>query len=56
MLLGTEWAAHGGGEVTIPGGIPEMLSCGTKEHGLVGNIDGRWTVGLEDLRGHLHPQ
>jgi len=23
-------AAHGGGRVTIPGGVPELCSCGTE--------------------------
>jgi len=35
--------------VTIPGGVQEAFRCGTKEHGLVGIICGRWTVGLDDL-------
>jgi len=28
----------------------------TKEHGLVGHIGGRWTVGLSDLRGLFQRQ
>jgi len=44
-----EWAAQGGGEVTVPGGIQEACRCYTEGHGLVGSIGGRWTVGLDDL-------
>jgi len=32
------WAAQGGGGVTIPGGIQETFRCGTEGHGLVGEI------------------
>ena len=46
-----EGAAQGGGGVTIPGGVPEPCGRGTEEHGSVGRIGGRWTVGLDDLRG-----
>jgi len=35
-----EWAAQGGGGVTIPGGVQEMCRHGTKGHGIVGNIGG----------------
>ena len=49
-----EWAAQGGGGVTIPGGVQEMCRCGTKQHDLVDNIGGRWTAGLGDLRGIFH--
>jgi len=31
-----EWAAQGGGGVTIPGGVQETSGCGTEGHGLVG--------------------
>ena len=31
-----EWAAQGGGGVTIPGGVHETFRCSTKKHGLVG--------------------
>ena len=47
--------AQGGGEVTVPGGIQETSRCGTKELVLLGNTDGRWTVGLDDLRGLSQP-
>ena len=48
-------AAQGGGGVTIPGSVQEPYGCGTEEHGLVGNIDGKWTVGIADLRGLFQP-
>jgi len=40
-----EWAAQGGGGVTVPGGVQEMWRCSTEEHGLVGmvGISWRWT-------------
>ena len=38
-----------------PEGIQETCKCGTKEHGLVGSIGGRWTVGLDDLRDLFQP-
>ena len=31
-----EWAAQGGGRVTVSGGVQEMCRCCTKGHGLVG--------------------
>jgi len=42
-------AAHGGGGVTIPGGVQEPCVCGTE--GLEGNTGGRQTAGLDDLSG-----
>ena len=36
-----EWAIQGGGGVTDPGGVQEMLRCCTGGHGIVGNIDDR---------------
>jgi len=36
--------------------IQETCTCGTSGHGLVGNIAGRWMVGLDDLRGVFQPQ
>jgi len=39
------------GGVTVPGSVQEPQRCGTEEHGSVGSIGGRWTVGLDDLRG-----
>jgi len=50
-----EQAAQGAGGVTNLGGIPETCRCCTKRHGLVGNIGGRWTVGLDDLGGLFQP-
>ena len=50
-----ESAAQGGGGVTDPGGAQEMFRCCTEGHGLVGNIGGRWTVGLDDLGGLFQP-
>jgi len=44
-----EQAAQGGGEVTNPGGFQEMFKCCIEGHGLVGNIDDRWMVGLRGL-------
>jgi len=35
--------------VTITGGVQEIFGCCTEGHGLVGNIGGRWMVGLDDL-------
>ena len=34
----------------MPGGVQEMCRCSTKKHGLVGNIGGRWVIGLDDLK------
>ena len=48
-------AAQGGGGVTIPGGVQGMCKCSTEGRGLVSNIDGRWMVGLDDLRGLFQP-
>jgi len=45
-----ELAAQGGGEITVPGGCQAACRCGTWGHGLVGNIDGRWIAGVDDLR------
>jgi len=30
-----EWAAEGGGGVTVPGGVQETFRCCTEGHGLV---------------------
>ena len=49
-----EWAPQGGSGVTITGGVQETFRCCTEGHGSVGNT-GRWTVGLDDLRGHFQP-
>ena len=50
-----EWAAQGGGGVTISGGDQEIFRCCIEGHGLMGNIGDRWTVGLDDLRGLFQP-
>ena len=42
---------QGGDGVTVPGGVKETCRCFSKGHGLVGNIGGRWLVGLDDLSG-----
>ena len=47
-----EWAARGGGGVTVPGGVQETFRCCVEGHGLVGN---RWTDGLDDLGGLFQP-
>ena len=46
-----ELTAQGGGWVTIPGNIQETSRCGSKGQGVLGNVGGRWTVGLGDLEG-----
>jgi len=33
----------------------EEVLCGAKEHSLVGNTGGGWTVGLDDLGGLCQP-
>lgn len=35
----------------VPGGVQEPRRCGTEGDGLVGSVGGRWTVGLDGLRG-----
>ena len=52
---GTGMGCAGGGEVTVPGGVQGTFSCCTMAHGLVGNIGGRWMVGLDDLGGLFQP-
>jgi len=52
-----EWSGSsthclGGGGVTVSGGVQEPWRCGTEGHG---NTDGRWMVGLGDLRGLFQP-
>ena len=44
-----EWAVQGGSAVTVPRVVQEKCRCGTKKHGLVGNIVSRMTVGLDDI-------
>ena len=50
-----DWAAQGGGGVTVSGGVQETFRCCTKEHSLVGDIGDRWMVGLDDLRELFQP-
>ena len=50
-----EWAAQGGGRVHVHGCVQETFRCCTEGHGLVGNIDDRWMVGLDDIRGLFQP-
>ena len=54
-LLSIIISAQGDDLVTIPGGVQENFKCHTKGHGLVGNIDSRWTVGLGELGGLFQP-
>jgi len=42
-------AAQEGGGITIPGGVQEPWRYGTEGHGFVGNIGGRWMVGLDNV-------
>ena len=51
----TETFVHINGGITIPGGVQELWRCGTEECDLVGNSDGRWMLGLDDLRGLFQP-
>jgi len=46
-----DWAAQGGGEVTINGGVQETFRCYTEGNHFMEDIGDRWTVGLDDLRG-----
>jgi len=50
-----EWAAQGGGGVSVPGGIHSTFRCCTEGHGLEGNIDDMCTVRLGDLGGLFQP-
>ena len=43
-------AAHGGGAVTVLGGVQETVKYGTEGCDLVSNIGGRWRAGIDDLR------
>ena len=36
---------------SLSGGVQELFRCCTEGDGLVGNIGGRWMVGLDDLGG-----
>ena len=50
-----EWAAQGGGGLTVPGGIQGTFRCCTEKHGLVGNNGDRWKVGLDGPVGLFQP-
>lgn len=50
-----EWAAQGGNEIIVSGGVEEMFRCYTERHGFMGNIGDRWIVGLDDLVGFFQP-
>ena len=45
----------GGGGVAVSGVVQEPCRCGTQGHGLVGNIGGRRTFGLDDLTDLFQP-
>ena len=38
----SKWAAQDGGGVTVPGGVREMLRCGTEVHVLVSMVGMGW--------------
>ena len=45
-----EWAAQGGGRVTVPAGVQEQQGCGTEGHRGVGMVGTGWVwMILEDL-------
>ena len=48
-----ERGCPGGGAVTAPRGVQETCGHiqGTERRGVVGSTGGRWTAGLDDLRG-----
>jgi len=48
--MALEWAAQGGGGVTVLGSARETFRC-TEGRGLVGNVGDRWTVGLDNPKG-----
>ena len=50
-----EWAAQGGGGVTIPEGVQETFRCCAEGHSLLGITGDRWTAGLDDLGGLFQP-
>lgn len=47
-----EWAAQGGGGIWR---CSRNVRCCTEGHGLVGDVEDRWMVGLVDLRGLFQP-
>ena len=50
-----EWAAQGGGGVTIPGGVQGTFGRGAVGHGLMRIIGDGWMVGLDDPVGLFQP-
>lgn len=50
-----EWAAQGSGGVTVPGDVQEVCRCDTEEHSVMDSISGKWTIGLDDLKGFVQP-
>ena len=50
---GQEWTAHGGGGVTVPGGVQETFRCCIEGCGLAGKY--WWMVGLDGLGGLFRP-
>ena len=49
-----EWAAQGGGGVTVPGSVQGMFRC-TRDVIQQGSVGGRGVVGLDDLGGLFQP-
>jgi len=55
-ILGkTTSLAQGGGGVTVPGDVQEVCRCDTEEHSVMDSISGKWTIGLDDLKGFVQP-
>ena len=52
--MALEWAAQGGGGVTVPGSAQETFRC-TEGRGLVGNVGDRWMVRQDDIGGIYQP-
>ena len=51
-----EWAACGGGRVTVPGGVEELCRCVSLRDMVGGHGGNGLLVGLDDLRGLFQPQ
>ena len=49
-----EQDTQGSGGVNVPEGIQETFGCSNEGQGIVGNICGRWTAGLDDLGSLFH--
>ena len=50
-----ERAAQGGGRITSPGGVQEMLNVVLTDIVQWGDTGDRWTVELDDLGGLFQP-